>query len=290
MAKKRSGLGKGLEALIPSGGFEPVAADNLGVTDIPVQDIKRNPRQPRQKFDPQELNGLADSLKEHGIIQPLIVSQGEKPGEYILVAGERRLLAARQVGLPSVPALVRETSDQQRLELALVENVQRADLGPLETAEAYRQLTEEFGLSHEEIGSRVGKSRVAITNTLRLLQLPPSIQQALTDETITEGHARALISLPSPHSQAAALATIQAKGLNVRQTEELVRRLSGDKPTPTPKPALSPEIKAIQERLQARLGTRVTLRHGRRGGSLTIHYYSDEELDSLLGFFELADE
>ncbi len=290
MAKKRSGLGKGLEALIPSGGFEPVAADNQGVTDIPVQDIKRNPRQPRQKFDPQELNGLADSLKEHGIIQPLIVSQGEKPGEYILVAGERRLLAARQVGLPSVPALVRETSDQQRLELALVENVQRADLGPLETAEAYRQLTEEFGLSHEEIGSRVGKSRVAITNTLRLLQLPPSIQQALTDETITEGHARALLSLPSPHSQAAALATIQAKGLNVRQTEELVRRLSGDKPTPTPNPALSPEIKAIQERLQARLGTRVTLRHGRKGGSLTIHYYSDEELDSLLGFFELADE
>lgn len=290
MPKKRSGLGKGLDALIPSGGFESDSAADLGVVEIPTQDIKPNPRQPRQKFDPQELNSLAASLQEHGIIQPLIVSQGGKPGEYILVAGERRLLAARQVGLASVPALVRETSDQQRLELALVENVQRADLGPLETAEAYRQLSEEFGLSHEEIGKRVGKSRVAVTNTLRLLQLPPSIQQALTDGAITEGHARTLLSLPTSHSQAAALATILTKELNVRQTEELIRRLSGDKTSPKPKPAPPPEVKAIEERLQARLGTRVTLRHGRKGGSLTIHYYSDEELESILGIFELPDD
>lgn len=290
MPKKRTGLGKGLDALIPSSGFEPEPATNLGVVDIPVQDVRPNPRQPRQKFDPQELNNLADSLQEHGIIQPLIVSQGDKPGEYILVAGERRLLAARQAGLALVPALVRETSDQERLELALVENVQRTDLGPLETAEAFRQLSEEFGLSHGEIGTRVGKSRVAVTNTLRLLQLPPSIQQALTDGNITEGHARALLSLPTSHSQAAALATILTKGLNVRQTEELVRRLSGDKTTPKPKPAPPPEIKAIEDRLQTRLGTRVTLRYGRKGGSLTIHYYSDEELESILNIFELPDE
>ena len=290
MPKKRSGLGKGLDALIPTSGFEPDLVANLGVLEIPTQDIKPNPRQPRQKFDPLELNNLAISLQEHGIIQPLIVSQGSKPGEYVLVAGERRLLAARQLGLDTVPALVRETSDQQRLEIALIENVQRADLGPLETAEAYRQLSEEFGLSHEEIGTRVGKSRVAVTNTLRLLQLPPSIQQALTDGTITEGHARALLSLPTHQSQAAALATILTKGLNVRQTEELVRRLSGDKTTPKPTPAPPPEIKAIEDRLQARLGTRVTLRHGRQGGSLTIHYYSDEELESILNLFNLADD
>jgi ParB family chromosome partitioning protein len=258
--------------------------------DIPIEKIKPNPRQPRQSIDQQELAGLADSLREHGIIQPLVVSLGPQPGEYILVAGERRLLAARQVGMSVVPALVRETSDQQRLELALVENVQRADLGPLETAEAFHQLSNEFGLSHEEIANRVGKSRTAVTNTLRLLQLPPRIQQALTDGRVTEGHARALLSLPTPQSQTAALATILSNQLNVRQTEELVRKLRGDKAAPRPRAAPDPEIKAIEDRLQAQLGTRVTLRHGRKGGSLTIHYYSNEELEALLSFFHLEDQ
>ena len=290
MPKKRTGLGKGLDALIPSSGFKPEAGAAGGVVEIPVQKIKPNPRQPRQKFDPQELASLANSLQEHGILQPLILSQGPQPGEYTLVAGERRLLAAKQVGMAAVPALIRETSDQQRIELALVENIQRADLGPLETAEAYRQLAEEFGLSHEEIGTRVGKSRVAVTNTLRLLQLPPSIQQALTDGSITEGHARALLSLPTHQSQAAVLGSILSKHLNVRQTEELVRKLSGDKPKQKTRPAPNPEIKAIEERLQAQLGTRVTLRHGRKGGSITIHYYSDEELDTLLDLFDLTNE
>lgn len=289
MTRKRPGLGKGLGALIPQGGFEPVAPSQEGVVEIPVNKISPNPRQPRIRFDPDELSNLAESLKDHGIIQPLIVSSGNQPGEYLLVAGERRLLAAKQAGLPSVPVLVRETSDQERLELALVENVQRADLGPLETAEAYRQLSEDFGLSHQEIGKRVGKSRVSVTNTLRLLNLPPSIQVAISDGAIREGHARALLSLPSAQSQAAVLGTIVERHLSVRQTEELVRKLTGEKPIPTRRPAVKPEIKALEERLQTQLGTKVTLRHGRKGGSITIHYYSDEELETLLGLFQLED-
>lgn len=289
MSRKRPGLGKGLDALIPQSGFEPEPTAASGVIEIPVGQIKPNPRQPRLKFDPQELEGLATSIQEHGLIQPLIVSRGTGPGEFILVAGERRLLAARQVGMETVPVFIREATDQQRLELALVENIQRADLGPLETAEAYRQLSDEFNLSHEEIGTRVGKSRVSVTNTLRLLQLPHSIQQAITDGAISEGHARALLSLPTSQSQAAALATILTRGLSVRQTEELVRKLVGDKPIPTPKPAPAPEIKAIEDRLQAQLGTRVNLRHGRKGGTITIHYYSDEELESLLSLFHLEE-
>jgi len=290
MPKKRSGLGKGLDALIPQGGgFESPLSAERGVIELPLNKITPNPRQPRLRFDSEELTGLAASIEEHGVIQPLIVSQGKTPGDYILIAGERRLLAAQKAGLTTVPVIIRETSEQGMVELALIENLQRADLSPLETAEAYRQLTEEFHLSHDAIGTRVGKSRVTITNTLRLLNLPPSVKQALTDLQISEGHARALLGLPTSQSQIAALQTILEKGLNVRQTEELTRRLAGEKPTPTPKPEKSPEIKALEERLRAQFGTKVTLKHGRKGGSITIHYYSDEELDSLLGHFLAED-
>jgi ParB family chromosome partitioning protein len=168
---KRSGLGRGLEALIP-GGERPQMG---GVITLRVEQIERNPRQPRAHIDPEELRELADSIGEHGILQPLIVSQGEQPEQYVLIAGERRLLAARQAGLERVPVLIREVSDQERLELALIENVQRADLSPLEAAEAYRQLAEDFGLAHEEIARRVSKSRVSVTNTLRLLKLPEKV-------------------------------------------------------------------------------------------------------------------
>jgi ParB family chromosome partitioning protein len=167
--------------------------------------------------------------------------------------------------------------------LALIENVQRADLGPLEAAEAYRHLAEDFNLSHDEIAVRVGKSRVAITNTLRLLKLPAAVQQALAQGQISEGHARALLALPSPQAQAAALQTILKQGLNVRQAEELVRKLSGQKPEPLPKPAPAPEVSALEERLRQRLGTRVTLNPRKNGGTLVIHYYSNEELDALIG-------
>jgi ParB family chromosome partitioning protein len=253
--------------------------------EIPVNAIAPNPRQPRGNLDPTELAELATSIQEHGILQPLIITQSNLPDQFTLIAGERRLIAAKQAGLKTVPVIVRDSSEQERLELALIENVQRADLSPLETAQAYQQLSDEFNLSHGEIARRVGKSRVAITNTLRLLKLPPSVQEALAEGKISEGHARALLALSSKQAQAAALQTILDKGLNVRQTEELVRRLSGEKPAKKPKPQISPEIKEIEERLRSSLGTRVSLKHGKKGGTITIHYYSDEELDDLIQRF-----
>jgi ParB family chromosome partitioning protein len=169
------------------------------------------------------------------------------------------------------------------LELAIIENVQRSDLSALEEAEAYRQLAEDFDLSHEAIAARVGKSRVAVTNTLRLLRLPDSVKNALIEKRISEGHARALLTLSTPEAQTAALRTVLAKELNVRQTEELVRKLSGEKPVRKPKSDISPDVAELEERLRSSLGTKVTLRSGRKGGTLTIHYYSNEELDALTG-------
>jgi len=279
MSHRRSGLGKGLDALIPTGKSELPAS---GVTQIPIDQISPNPRQPRSNFDPDELTELAGSIREHGVLQPLIVTKGEKPEQYTLITGERRLLAAREAGLNSVPAILRDVSDQDLVELALVENVQRADLSPLEAAEAYRQLAEDFNLSHEEIATRVGKSRVAITNTMRLLNLPPTVQNAVADRRISEGHARALLALPTHQSQSAALHTVIKQDLNVRQTEELVRRLSGEKTRLPPKPEQSPELIALQASLRERLGTRVSLNQRRKGGTMVIHYYSDEELNALV--------
>ncbi len=285
MSRKRPGLGKGLEALIPLGDSAPVRQSSGGVVEVLVNSITPNPRQPRLHFGAEELSELAASIREHGIIQPLISSGGPQAGEYTLIAGERRLLAAKEAGLETVPVIVRETSEQERLELALIENVQRADLSPLETAEAYRQLAEDFGLSHGAIAKQVGKSRVAVTNTLRLLNLPPSVQQALTDGEISAGHARALLTLSTHQAQAAALQTITQKNLSVRQTEELVRKLSGEKPPAKPKPTQPPEIKAMEDRLRTGLGAKVSLKHGRKGGTITVYYYSDEELDALVERF-----
>jgi ParB family chromosome partitioning protein len=275
---RRSGLGRGLDALIP-GGETP---SSTGVSEIPLDLIDPNPRQPRSRFDSDELDELASSIQQHGVIQPLILSRSPQAGRYLLIAGERRLIAARQAGLPTVPAIVREASEQQSLELALIENIQRADLGPLEEADAYRQLTEEFNLSHEEISARVGKSRSAVTNTLRLLKLPASVQKALSEGLISEGHGRALLALSSPVAQGNVLHTILKNNLNVRQTEELVRRLSGQRPSAQPPPEPSAEIQALEERLRSALGTRVRLNPRRNGGTITIHYYSDEELNTLL--------
>ncbi len=275
---RKTGLGRGLDALIP-GSDHPQTS---GVLTLPVEQIIPNPRQPRSHFDPDELSELADSIREHGILQPLIVTESDELGQYVLVAGERRLLAARQAGLERVPAMIRTASDLERLELALIENIQRSNLGPLEAAEAYRQLSEDFGLSHEEISHRVAKSRVTVTNTLRLLKLPESVQVALAQGEISEGHARALLGLATPQAQAAALQTILTQELNVRQTEALVRRLSGERPKPTEKTAPSPEINDLADRLQAFLGTRVSLSGREKKGKITIFYYSEEELNALV--------
>ncbi|MBP9041585.1 MAG: ParB/RepB/Spo0J family partition protein, partial [Anaerolineaceae bacterium] len=276
MAQK-SGLGKGLEALIP-GGFTstPATAD----TYAPISMIAPNPRQPRESMSEENLSELAASISEHGILQPLVVTHDPITGMYTLIAGERRLRAAKIAGLEKVPVIIRTATDQERLELALIENVQRSDLSPLETAVAYRQLADEFNLSHDEIAVRVGKSRVAVTNSLRLLKLPQQVQDALISQSITEGHARALLGLPTESAQLAALQTILKNELNVRQTEELVRKLSGVKPPSLPEKDIDPHVKEIEDQLSERLGTKVSLRHGEKGGSLTIHYYSDEELES----------
>ncbi len=275
---QRTGLGKGLDALIPGGSS---AAGEGGALQVSVDLIRRNPRQPRQVFKEVEMEELAASIREHGVIQPLVVSPSAS-GSYTLVAGERRLQAARKAGLRTVPVVVRYASDQGHLELALIENVQRADLNPIEEAEAFQHLAKEFGLSHETIAARVGKSRVAVTNTLRLLEAASAVKQALVEGKITEGHARALLALGSAKAQEAALRTVINLDLSVRQVEQLARKLSGQKPAPRRKAGRSPNVSDIERRLRASLGTKVAVKHGKKGGTIVLHYYSDEELDALL--------
>ena len=244
--------------------------------------INPSPRQPRVNMTDENLEELAASIREHGILQPLIVTHDQITGMYTLIAGERRLRAARIAGLDKVPIIIRTVNDQERLELALIENIQRADLSPLETAEAYHHLDTEFNLSQDEIAVRVGKSRVAVTNTLRLLKLPFKVIDALSSGKISEGHARALLGLSTEQSQLSALYAILTKELNVRQAEELVRKLNGEKPPAIPPTPVDSIAKDMEDRLQEKLGTRVHLKHGKNGGTITIHYYSDEELNALL--------
>jgi len=278
---QRTGLGKGLDALIPGGDAETRTVVAGGVQQASVESIARNPRQPRVQFDAGEIEELAASIREHGIIQPLIVSPG-RGGNFTLIAGERRLQAAKRAGLKTVPIIVRQASDRQLLELALIENIQRADLGPLEEAEAYQHLVQDFGLSQEQVAERVGKSRVAVTNTLRLLGLSAKVKQALVDKHIAEGHARALLGLTSAKAQEAALQTVLKLGMSVRQTEGLVRRMGGEKPKAKPKPRVPADVLDVERKLRSSLGTKVVLKHGKKGGAVTIYYYSDEELDTLL--------
>jgi ParB family chromosome partitioning protein len=289
MAAKRPGLGKGLDALIPSHPEGEILSEFGGVLEVPVELISANPHQPRKGFDDEKLKELAASITEHGVIQPLILSAQDRieDQKYALIAGERRLRAAKLAGLETVPAILRETDSQNHLILALVENVQRSDLNPLETAIAYQSLAVEFGLSHQEIGSRVGKSRTAVTNILRLLDLPDVVQQALRKNQISMGHARALLALPTIKAQSAALQTILTQDLNVRQTETLVTKLKGKKKAKKPKKdGKSPELKALEEDLQSALGTKVRLTRSRKGsGTITVHYYSDEEFNNLMDRF-----
>lgn len=278
---QRKGLGKGLDALIPGGKPASPSGTGGGVQQVAVDAIKMNPRQPRVHFSQEELNELAASIREHGVIQPLIVSPNGD-GTFVLIAGERRWHASQRAGLRTVPVITRQANNQELLEIALIENVQRADLNPMEEAEAYHQLAEDFGLSHEMIAKRVGKSRVAVTNTMRLLGLADAVKQALVDGKITEGHARALLALSTQKAQTAALQTIMNLSLSVRQAEELVRKLTGSKPIKARKPMRNANLTDVEKRLQRSLGTKVALKHGKKGGTVTIYYYSDEELDVLL--------
>jgi ParB family chromosome partitioning protein len=279
MSRKR-GLGKGLDALIPTG--EDFSALGSGVSRASIDEIRPNPRQPRSDFDEEGLKELSESIRRHGVLQPLIVSPAEDGQGYVLVAGERRLQASRMAGLTSVPIIVRQADEQQKLEWTLIENLQRTDLNPLEAAEGYRQLAQDFNLSHEDIAERVGKSRTAVTNTMRLLKLSAAVRQALRNGNIREGHARALLSLRSSQAQSAALQTILQRELNVRQAEELVRRLSGRRTSSKPEQVTPPEDSALEDLLREALGTRVTFRREGQGGRLIIHFYSDEELNTLV--------
>ncbi len=285
MARK-GGLGKGLDALIPGGsGGQPEHESGFagGVAEVPVEQVLPNPRQPRASMDDVELQGLADSIREHGVLEPLILSYDPEEDRYVLIAGERRLRAARLAGLETVPAIIRQASEQQRLELALIENVQRADLTPLETAEAYHQLIDEFGLTHEEVAARVGKSREAVTNTHRLVKLPDEIKKGLAEGLITEGHARALLSLEaSPQVLLDVYKTVVKNKLSVRQTEALVKELAGPRTRRAPRKDVPAEIQEMEDQLRRYLGTRIKLRYGKDGGSLTIYYFSDEELNDMI--------
>jgi ParB family chromosome partitioning protein len=272
--ERKQGLGRGLAALIPQ------RANPTGSVEIPIARIRPNPRQPRQKVGQVELETLAASITAHGVLQPILVI--ETIDGYQLVAGERRLRASQLAGLDRIPAIIRQVADRDQLELALVENLQREDLGPLEEARAFRSLVDDFGMSQDEIATRVGRARSTVANTLRLLELDERVQAALTEGSISEGHARALGGLPSDQ-QARVVSTTIEQALSVRQTEELVRRLREPRPIAVEAPPrrLEPELERVEEELRRSLGTKVTLARSRRGGRIVIEYYSDEELAQL---------
>ena len=268
-------LGRGLASLIPQRDG-PASS----VLDVPLSRVVPNPHQPRHHWDDADLEDLAASIREHGVLQPVLVT--ETIDGYQLIAGERRVRAARLAGLDRIPALVRQLADRDQLEVALVENVQRSDLDPIDEALAYRQLIDEFGLTQERVAERVGKARATIANTLRLLDLHAAVQAAIAAGRITEGHGRALGGL-STDGQAQVLATVVGQGLSVRQAEELVRRLREPRATrePATKPRLDAELERVEEDLRQRLGTKVSLTRSRKGGRIVIEYYSDEELGRL---------
>jgi len=280
-AKTRGGLGKGLGALIPAGTAQP------RLRRVSTDAIVPNPRQPRSVFDPEALQELADSIREVGLIQPLIVQQvagsQDAPGgpRYQLITGERRWRASRLAGLQHVDVIVKEATPQEMLEMALVENIQRADLNPLEEAAAYQQLSDDFGLTQERIAERVGRSRASVANAMRLLRLPEEIKDALVTGQITEGHARALLMLSEEDEQLLALHAVVRRHLSVRQTEELVRRLQVAGSDTSRQRTRSPETEALEAEFRESLGTKVDLYRSRRGGRLVIHFYSEEDLQAV---------
>lgn len=282
MSKNR-GLGKGLGALIPE-----LDEENLSPqAEVAIELIEPNPYQPRKEFSDEKLAELAESIKTHGIIQPLLVR--ELQGKYQLIAGERRLRAAKMVGLPMVPIVIREISEQSMMEIALVENLQREDLNPIEEAIAYQRLMDEFHVTQEDVAKKVGKSRPTIANTLRLLNLPQEVQNELANGTLTMGHARALLGLRTSQEQKQAWKQIQEQELSVRATEELVHQLnnapivSRETKKVLPKKSLTkdPNVADIEDQLQHTLGTKVIIKPIGIGGKIEIDYYSEEDFERI---------
>jgi ParB family transcriptional regulator, chromosome partitioning protein len=269
------GLGRGLAALIP------MSPERQGPSEIALAEIDPNPRQPRGHIDPEALGSLVESIREDGVLQPVVVVSVD--GRYQLVAGERRVRAARLAGRRTIPAVVRTANEQQQLALALVENIQRADLNAMDEARAFQQLIDEFGLTQDQVGQRVGRSRSAIANTLRLLAVDPEVQAAVEGERISEGHARALAGLPTPEAQRALLAAVVERGLSVRQTERLVAEWRSVPSGPAPAAASAdPDVVRLEARLRETLGTKVSVRPGRVGGRITITWFDDDDLGRLV--------
>lgn len=320
-SKKRGGLGRGLGALIPTtvpdvyvepsaievepsevpAQVEPAVVEEIivirptGLLHVPVGSISPNPHQPRQSINQDKLEELAASIREHGIIQPIVVtSHGNS--RYSLIAGERRWRAAQLAGLEEVPVVIKEATTGEQLQLALVENIQRADLNPLEAAYAYKSLIDDFGLTQEAVADRVGKSRITVTNALRLLRLPAQVLESLSLGMIEEGHARALLQVPDEERMLRLLEHTVAEGLNVRQVEALARRLAqtpvheSELPQPIPAPDLYNAVRVLEDRFRDALGTKVQLSKSSRGGKLVIYFYSDEELDRIYGTIVGEDE
>lgn len=271
--------------------IDPAEKVNV-VLDIPIGHIRPNPHQPRTDFNEKALDQLASSISKHGLIQPITVRYlGQKRFE--LISGERRLRASKLAGIAEIPAYVREVNDEEVIAFALIENIQREDLNPLEIALGYQRLIDECEYTQVEVAERVGKNRTTITNTLRLLQLPDFIQAALRDESISSGHARSLINLKSEEDQRKILKTILSKSLSVRQTEELVRSFDKKSEQNRKKPVKKvekPFLVNLSKRLRERLGTKVSIREkGKQGGEIRIEYYSNDDLERLINYFDEMD-
>lgn len=292
MPRGRGGLGRGLESLFEDAA--PSLETGDGVRTVPLREIEPDPGQPRKTFNQDSLAELAASIGEHGLLQPIAV-RPQPMGGYRIVAGERRWRACRMAGLTEVPVVIRDVSDQEAMELALVENLQREDLDPVEEACGIRELMDRCGLTQEQAAQRLGKSRSALANSLRLLGLPPEALELLRSGALTAGHAKAILGLPTPELQVQAANLIAGHSLNVRQAEALCRKLAKDAkqagqapaPEPPPRPALPVEV---EESLRQALGSEVSVAYKNGRGSLTVHFYSDDQLRAfanLLGHYDL---
>jgi ParB family transcriptional regulator, chromosome partitioning protein len=279
MAKKQ-GLGKGLSALISSGEFSET---NGYEQAFDIAKIKPNPFQPRMHIEPDDLVELADSIREHGVIQPLIVTKDKKSNSYLLIAGERRFRASQLAGMKTIPVVIKEASPQDMLELALIENVQREDLNALEEAAAFKQLQDEFGLTQAKIAKKMGKSRVAVTNKIRLLSLPDQVKEYVLKGSLSEGHARALLGLTDPTALTAAANIVIRRRISVRETEDLVRKINYGKVNKTVKPSqFDKESVEFLDLLSKKLGYSANIQKMAKGGKITIRFTTRQELSDLM--------
>ncbi|MBP7176370.1 MAG: ParB/RepB/Spo0J family partition protein [Thermoclostridium sp.] len=274
----KKGLGKGLSAILDS---ENILSESPGISELKVNDIEPNQDQPRKNFDQERLQSLAESILQHGVVQPIIVKKKDKG--YVIIAGERRWRAAKLAGLITIPAIVKDISPRDVMEIALIENIQREDLNPIEEAEAYQKLMEEHGLTQETLSKLVGKSRAAIANSVRLLTLSDKVKEMLVGEVLTPGHARTLITIEDKEKQAKLADTIAQRNLNVRETEKLVNEELNSKVQKIHKRAVKDvNILDIEEKLKSILGTKVDLQHKQNKGKIVIEYYSNDEFERII--------